>query len=148
MACKIPLHIVKDVMVIFRETFHPSICPIIHPWRTPYREENLAEINTPPPFWHICRCLGKAQGFRYQYQQQTQHIFAISGLFPWSAVCCYLTGHKQCKHQDFHWPGSQWIHAKCGIQRGFGDVVCSCNFVVCTVKYTHTYALGTGFKLV
>jgi hypothetical protein len=68
--------------------------------------------------------------FWYQYQQQTQHIFAISCLFPWSAVCCYLTGHssKQCKHQDFQRPGSQWIH---------GNVVCNYNFVICTVKYTH-----------
>jgi hypothetical protein len=31
---------------------------------------------------------------------------AVSGLFPWSAVCCYLMGHKQCKHQDFQRPGS------------------------------------------
>jgi len=30
----------------------------------------------------------------------------------------------------------------------FGNVVYNCNFVICTVKYTHTYALGTGFKLV
>ncbi len=30
----------------------------------------------------------------------------VSGLFPWSAVCCYLTGRKQCKHQDFQPPGS------------------------------------------
>jgi hypothetical protein len=35
----------------------------------------------------------------------------------------------------------------CGILRGFGNVVCSCNFVICTVKYTHTCALGMGFKL-
>jgi hypothetical protein len=32
--------------------------------------------------------------------------------------------------------------------KGFGNVVCSCNFVICTIKYTHTCALGTGFKLV
>jgi hypothetical protein len=55
--------------------------------------------------------------------------------FPWLAVCCYLTGHKECKHQDFQRPGSRWIHAECGIQGG--NVVCSCNFVICTVKYTH-----------
>jgi hypothetical protein len=34
------------------------------------------------------------------------------------------------------------------VYRGFGNVVCSCNFVIYTVKYTHTCALGTGFKLV
>jgi hypothetical protein len=84
----------------------------------------------------MCRCLGKACPT------------PVSGLSPWSAVCCYLTGHKQCKHQDFQQPGSRWIHAECGIKRGFGNVVCSCNFVICTVKYTHTCALGTGFKLV
>jgi len=25
-------------------------------------------------------------------------IFAISSFLPWSAVCCYLTSHKQCEH--------------------------------------------------
>jgi len=30
----------------------------------------------------------------------------------------------------------------------FENVVCNCNFVICTIKYTHTCALGTGFKLV
>jgi hypothetical protein len=34
------------------------------------------------------------------------------------------------------------------VYRGFGKVVCSCNFVICIVKYTHTCALGMGFKLV
>jgi hypothetical protein len=60
----------------------------------------------------------------------------------------YLTGDKQCIHQDFQRPGSRWIHAECGIYRGFGNVVCSCNFVTCTVKYTHNCSLGRGFKLV
>jgi len=32
--------------------------------------------------------------------------------------------------------------------KSFGNVVCNCNFVICTVKYTHSCALGTGFKLV
>ncbi len=27
-----PLHIIKDVMVVFHEAFHPSICLVIHPW--------------------------------------------------------------------------------------------------------------------
>jgi len=80
--------------------------------------------------------------------EQCWGIFAITGLLPWLVVCCYLTGHKQCKHQNFQRPRSWWIHAKCGISRGFGNVVCSCNFVICTVKYTQTYGLGTRFKLV
>jgi len=80
--------------------------------------------------------------------EQHWGIFAITGLLPRLAVCCYLTSHKQCKHQDFQRPRSRWIHAKCGLSRGFGNVVCSCNFVICTIKYTQTYALGTGFKLV
>jgi len=37
--------------------------------------------------------------------EQHWGIFVISGLLPWSAVCCYLMGHKQCKHQDFQGPG-------------------------------------------
>jgi hypothetical protein len=34
-------------------------------------------------------------------------IFVVSDLLPWSAICCYLTGHKQCKHEGFQWPGSR-----------------------------------------
>jgi hypothetical protein len=40
------LHIVKDIVVIFRKAFsrdlsiHPSICLVIHPWMASYREEN------------------------------------------------------------------------------------------------------------
>jgi hypothetical protein len=30
---------------------------------------------------------GETPRFWYQYQQQNQHIFAVSSLFPWSAVC-------------------------------------------------------------
>jgi hypothetical protein len=26
------LHILKDVVVVFREAFHPSVRPVIHPW--------------------------------------------------------------------------------------------------------------------
>jgi hypothetical protein len=32
--------------------------------------------------------------------------------------------------------------------KSFENVVCNCNFVICTVKYTHTCTLGMGFKLV
>jgi hypothetical protein len=38
--------------------------------------------------------------------EQCWGIFAVSDLFPWSVICCYLMGHKQCKHQDFQRPGS------------------------------------------
>jgi hypothetical protein len=68
-------------------------------------------------------------------------IFAVSGLLPWSAVCCYFTGHKQCKHQHFQWPGSQWIHAECDnrevLEIAVLEIACSCNFVICTVKSIH-----------
>jgi hypothetical protein len=30
----------------------------------------------------------------------------------------------------------------------FGNVVCNCYFVICTVKYTHTCVLGMRFKLI
>jgi len=32
--------------------------------------------------------------------------------------------------------------------KSFGNVVCNCKFVIYIVKYTHTCALGTWFKLV
>jgi hypothetical protein len=41
------LHIVKDVMVVFREAFHPSIRLVIHPWMASYRERNIAKKKTP-----------------------------------------------------------------------------------------------------
>ncbi len=38
--------------------------------------------------------------------EQRWGIFVVSGLFPWLAIYCYLTSHKQCKHQDFQRSGS------------------------------------------
>ncbi len=32
--------------------------------------------------------------------------------------------------------------------KSFGNVICTCNFVICTIKYTHTCALGARFKLI
>jgi hypothetical protein len=56
--------------------------------------------------------------------------------FPWLAVCCYLTCHKQCKQQKFS--AARVPMDTCGMWYiGFGNVVCSCNFVICIVKYTH-----------
>ncbi len=108
-----------------RPIIHPSVPSSIHGWHHTGKK-TLAEINNPPPPpLHMCQCLGKAC------------LAPVSDLLPWSAVCCYLTGHTQCKHQDFQQPGSPWIHTECGMQRGFGNVVCSCNFIICTVKYTH-----------
>jgi hypothetical protein len=107
----------------------PSICPVIYSWMASYREKTLAEINNPPPSAHAWQSKkgmpgprggGATPRFWYQYQQQTQHwtlnnvgYIIVSSLL--AAVCCYLTGHKQCKHQDFQRPGSQWIHAECDI---------------------------------
>jgi hypothetical protein len=51
------LHIVKDVVVVFSEAFHPSISSFIHGWHHT-RKKTLAEINNPP--LRICRCLRKA----------------------------------------------------------------------------------------
>jgi hypothetical protein len=38
-----PLHIVKDIVVVFSEafSFHPSIHPVIHPWMASYREKTV-----------------------------------------------------------------------------------------------------------
>jgi len=38
--------------------------------------------------------------------EQRWGICVVSNLFPWLAICCYLTGHKQCKYQDFQRPRS------------------------------------------
>ncbi len=51
--------------------------------------------------------------------------------------------------------GGERVEYRCGVNtcgmsyiKRFWNVVCNCNFVICIVKYTHTCALGTGFKLV
>jgi hypothetical protein len=105
------LHIVKDVVVVFRETFsiHPSIRPVIHPWMASYREKNPNRNKLPPPPpLHMCRCLGKACpapgggtpkilisiSSSISCSSGIWGIFAISGLLPWLAICCYLKGHK------------------------------------------------------
>jgi hypothetical protein len=46
------LHIVKDIVVIFREAFS-SRDPSIHPWMASYREENHGRTNIPP----LCACV-------------------------------------------------------------------------------------------
>jgi hypothetical protein len=51
------LHIVKDVVVVFCEAFHPSVPSSIHGWHHT-RKKTLAEINNPP--LRMCRCLGMA----------------------------------------------------------------------------------------
>jgi hypothetical protein len=106
---------------------HPSMDGIID-------KKTLVEINNPPFSTHVLLSRKSMPSpkrapsrFWYQYQQQTQHIFphicndnhqesrsnieqcwdifVVSSVLPWLAVCCYLTGHKQCKHQDFQRPG-------------------------------------------
>jgi hypothetical protein len=93
------LHIVKDVMVV---KLFPSIHPVIRPWMASYREENPGRNKYPPPCAHL-------------WLSRKACPAPVSGLLPWSAVCCYLTGHKQCKHQDFQPPRSWWIHAECAM---------------------------------
>ncbi len=95
----------------------PSIRPVIHPWMAScdpsihgwYHvthpsvpssihgchhtgKKTLAEINHRPPL-RMCRSLGKACPA------------PVSGLLPWSAVFCYLTGHKQCNIKIFSGQG-------------------------------------------
>jgi hypothetical protein len=128
------LHIVKDVVVVFREAFHPSIRPIIHPWMTSYREENLGRNKILPPGLRMCHCLRKAWPagggtlkililisvtnptyILHTTPENIQKRMHALIAQPWLAICCYLTGHKKCKHQDFQRPRSWWIHAECGI---------------------------------
>jgi hypothetical protein len=77
--------------------------------------------------------------------EQCWGIFAISSLFPWSTICCYLTGHERCKSQAVQ--TSRFSAARvsmdtCGMSyiKGFGNVVCNYNFVICTIKlHTHVH---------
>jgi hypothetical protein len=117
------LHIVKDVVVVFREAF--SHDPSIHPYKEENPSTNKYPPPPPPPSAHVSLsrkgmlgpkggtpiCNDNQQESRSDIEQ-CWGIFAVFDFLPWSAVCCYLTccyltGHKQCKHQDFQRPGSQ-----------------------------------------
>jgi hypothetical protein len=53
------------------------------------------------------------------------------------SIAIILLGFKKKRHI--------FIHNSISLTK---NVVCNYNFVTCTVKYTHTCASGTGFKLV
>jgi hypothetical protein len=65
-------------------------------------------------------------------------------------VSCMLLSHGSQAVQTSRFSAARVPIDTCGMSylRGFGNVVCNCNFVICTIKYTHTCALGRGFKLV
>jgi len=65
-------------------------------------------------------------------------------------VSCVLLSHRSQEVQTSRFSVARCLMDTCGMlyKRGFGNVICNCNFVICTIKYTHTYALGTGFELV
>jgi hypothetical protein len=89
---------------------HPFVSSSIHVWHHK-EKKTLTEINNPPPppSAHVSLSRkgmlsprgGTPKILIYQYHHQFPvqvafgGIFAISGLLPWSAVCCYLTDHKQ-----------------------------------------------------
>jgi hypothetical protein len=95
----------------FIHMIYPSIRLVIHPWMASYREENPAEINNAP----LCVCVTVEERHARGGGHPQDFDIIISNKPNISAVCCYLTGHKQCKHQDFQRPGSPWIHVECGI---------------------------------
>jgi hypothetical protein len=76
-----------------REAFsiHPSVPSSIHGWHHTGKK-TLAEINN----------LLSTHVSLFRKSMPGPGLWSL----PWSAVCCYLTGHKQCKHQDFQQPGS------------------------------------------
>jgi hypothetical protein len=132
------LHIVKDVVVVFREAFsrdlsiHPFVSTSIHGWHHTGKK-TLTEINNPPPppppphaipFLDIDTCAwggGRAPPrFWYQYQ---------------------LLSHGSQAVQTSRFSVARVPMNTCGmwyIER-FWKCSCSYNFVICTVKYTHTH---------
>jgi hypothetical protein len=65
-------------------------------------------------------------------------------------VSCKLLSHGSQAVQTSSLSMAKILMDTCGMWYivRFAKIVCSCNFVICTIKYTHTCALGTGFKLV
>ncbi len=116
------------------ETFsiNPSVPSSIHGWHH-IGKKTLAKINNPPPL-RMCRCLGKACPA------------PVSGLLPWLAVCCYLMGHKQCKHQDFQRPRSRWIHVECDIQ-AISQVTSSANIKIFSDQGPDGYMQNVVYRL-
>ncbi len=95
------LHIVKDVVVVLREAFHPCIHPSCHPsmdgiiqGRKPWQKNITSSLR-------MCRCLGKPRGRGGGGGAHPQDFDINISNKP----NIYLLGHKQCKHQEFQRPG-------------------------------------------
>jgi hypothetical protein len=110
---------------------HPSIPSSIHGWHHTGKK-TLAEINNPPSV-HVSLSRKGMPGL---------------GLRSFTMVSCMLLSHRSQAVQTSRFSAARvpmdtfgmWYIERCW--------KCSCNFVICTVKYTHTCALGTEFKLV
>jgi hypothetical protein len=89
-------------MVVFCEAFsiHPSVLSSIHGWHHTGKK-TLTEINKPPSSAHVSLSMkgmlglgGHPQDFdintvvNFSCSSGIWGIFAVSGLLPWSAVCC------------------------------------------------------------
>jgi hypothetical protein len=63
-------------------------------------------------------------------------------------VSCMLLSHESQAVQTSRFSMARVSMDTCGMSyiKRFENVVCNYNFVICIVKYTHTCALGMGFK--
>jgi hypothetical protein len=92
--------------------FHSSICPVIHPVQLKVFCDFpiLLLLQQSPSSW-VRKPQDVDPGAAAE-AVSNQSFPMVSCMLLYS----YLIGHKQCKHQDFQWPGSsRWIHAECGI---------------------------------
>jgi hypothetical protein len=75
----------------------------------------------------------------------------ICCLWSFTMISCMLLSHASQAVQTSRFSTARVPMNTCRMwytKRFWKNVVCSCNFVICTIKYTHTCALRTGFKLV
>jgi hypothetical protein len=121
------LHIVKDVMVVFREAFfiHPSICPIIHPRRASYKKKTLAEINNLPPSAHVSLSRKGMPGLGGHPQNFDINI-VVNFLFKWhlgyicclrsfTMVSCMLLSHRSQAMQTSRFSMARVLMNTCGM---------------------------------
>jgi hypothetical protein len=126
---------------------HSSVLSSIHGWHHTAKK-TLAEVNNPtPPTPLLCACIAVYKRHARPQGGTPKILISISATNPtyichlWSfpMVSCMLLFHGSQVVQTSRFSAARVLMNTCGmwyIER-FGNVICSCNFVIGIVKYTH-----------
>ncbi len=121
------LHIVKDVVVDFREAFsiHPSVPSSIHGWHH-IGKKTLTEINNPTPSAHVSQSRKGMSGPRGGHPQDFDINIVVNFWFEWhlgyicrlrsfTTVSCMLLSHGSQAVQTSRFSAARVLMNTCGM---------------------------------